>query len=438
MNAEPASTSATAPRPSLRRQLTFVFCGLALLIAAAQALLVYGAGYSAEETLIDRIVAEQLTMSMAAFKRDPSQAQPNTPDMRLYVADEGDNAPLPDFLRQLPRRPGSYEVFPGAGVEYHIAVSLDQGRWFYLVYDVAEHEERQHRVAMVLAASVLAIGLLVLVLSHYLARRLTADLERLAGAVRPAAAGQQLVTLAHHEESWRLAAALDDYRARLDEALRRERVFSAAASHELRTPLMRISSALDLLRSQPLDERTQHLLRQIADSQTEMAMLTGGLLRVARGTTQSHAAPTALAELVDEVLAHLTQEAQARSIELHHALDAATRVNGDRAALWIVLTNVIRNAIRHSGAARIDIDWRDGALQVSDNGRGFDPRRAAADRQAAGADSRGDLGLGLTIIERICAAAGWPLAVDSEPGRGTTVSITLNPHAFHAQASLDA
>ena len=91
MNAEPASTSATAPRPSLRRQLTFVFCGLALLIAAAQALLVYGAGYSAEETLIDRIVAEQLTMSMAAFKRDPSQAQPNTPDMRLYVADEGGN-----------------------------------------------------------------------------------------------------------------------------------------------------------------------------------------------------------------------------------------------------------------------------------------------------------------------------------------------------------
>ncbi len=437
MNAERAPTAAGSPRPSLRRQLTFVFCGLALLIAAAQALLVYGSGYRAEEMLIDRIVAEQLTMSMAAFRRDPSLAQPNTPDMELYVADEGDDAPLPDFLRKLPRRPGSYEIFPGGGVEYHVAIDHAQGQWFYLVYDVAEHEQRQHQVAIVLAASVVAIGLLVLVLSHYLARRLTGDLERLADAVQPAATERPLVALAHHEESWRLAAALDDYRSRLDEALRRERVFSAAANHELRTPLMRISSALDLLRSQPLDERTRQLLQQIADSQTEMAMLTGGLLRVARGTMQSHAAPVVLAALVDEVLAHLGQEARARSIELRHAIDAAACIDGDRAALWIVLTNVVRNAIRHSGASRIDVDWREGVLQVRDDGHGFDPQHAATDRQMMDADAQGGLGLGLTIIERICAAAAWPLSVDSQPGRGTSVSITLNSHAFGAQASLD-
>ena len=434
-----ASTPRESRRPSLRRQLAWTFSALALAVALAQAALVYFTGYRAEEAMIDSIAGEQLRLSIAQYRRDPALAQPNTPDMRLYVAREGDLSALPDFLRHLPQAAGSHELGADPDLEYHVVVAEDAGRWFYLVYDVADHERRQRNVVAVLAISIAAIMLGALAASDRLARRLTGDLERLSLAVRGEAGagrGGNLSELARHAESADLAAALDEQRCRLGAALARERAFSAAASHELRTPLMRASSALELLRASDLDQRQRAKAEQLRASLTEITMLTAGLLRVARGSTREAGKAIALRELVGEVVAHLEPEAQARSIAIVTQVPDAATGSGDRDALWIVLTNLLRNAIRHSGGAQVGIDWCDGALIVSDDGRGFDAGQGPGSRQhASGAEADEGLGLGLSIVERICEAVGWSLTIDSDSGHGTRAAIQVRQPPVEPAAS---
>src|SRR5690606_5313607 len=104
-------------------------------------------------------------------------------------------------------------------------VARDRDVWFYLAYDVAEHESRQRNEIAALAMSVLAIAALAALSSRRLARGMTRDLDRLASEVagdgRDASAAGSLGALAAHSETGRLADALDAYRARLRGAMAR-------------------------------------------------------------------------------------------------------------------------------------------------------------------------------------------------------------------------
>ncbi|MCD6673011.1 MAG: HAMP domain-containing histidine kinase [Burkholderiaceae bacterium] len=411
---------------SLRRRLAWLLTALALVVAVGQAAFVYWSAERWEEQVIDAIAAEQLRLSMAQYALDPTLAAPNTPDMRFYVTGPGEEEALPEYLMRLPQASGAYEIFPSPGVEYHIAVGERDGRRFYLVYDVAEHERRERNVAAILAASVIVIALVVLAGSDRVARRFTGDLERLAREVRNdggAASPAPLLGLARHAESAELAAALDERRRRLDAALARERAFSAAASHELRTPLMQAVSTLDLLEAGPLDVQQRGRAAQLRASLAEITRLTTGLLRAARGNASGAGSSTDVASLVDDVFAHLDAEARARSIALRASAASGASVRADRDVLWIVLVNLVRNAIRHSGGTQVDVRLDASALVVSDDGRGFDATSEPAQRRRVGEAESSSIGLGLSIVERICEGAGWTIAIDSDPGRGTRVAV---------------
>jgi len=443
-------------RPSLRRQFAWLLSALALVVAVVQAAFVYWSAERWEEQVIDAITAEQLRLSMAQYAHDPTLAAPNTPDMRLYVSGPDEPETLPEYLAQLPPASGAHEIFPSPGIEYHVAVGERDGRRFYLVYDVAEHEQRQGNVLAVLAASVIVIALVVLAGSDRLARRLTDDLERLSRAVRgepaaspgpggspgpegspgsaasreggahaePAAPPDRLIDLARHAESAELAAALDERRRRIDAALARERAFSAAASHELRTPLMQAVSTLDLLEAAPLEPQQRARAVQLHASLAEITRLTTGLLRAARGSAAG-TAPTEVAPLVDDVFAHLRPEARARSIALRASVAPGAAVRADRDVLWIVLVNLVRNAIRHSGGRQVDVRLDASTLAVSDDGCGFDATSEPSQRRHAGDGGPSTIGLGLSIVERICEGAGWTIAIDSDARSGTRVTVGL-------------
>jgi two-component system sensor histidine kinase BaeS len=96
-----------------------------------------------------------------------------------------------------------------------------------------------------------------------------------------------------------------------------------------------------------------------------------------------------------------------------------------------VLTNVVANALQHNpggGAVTVAVDaTSDGAVvSVSDTGPGLPPSDVARmfDRFSKGAASRGS-GLGLAIAKGIVKAHGGEIAALSQPGLGTTVTVTL-------------
>ena len=93
-------------------------------------------------------------------------------------------------------------------------------------------------------------------------------------------------------------------------------------------------------------------------------------------------------------------------------------------SLYLICREALSNAIRHSGANRVDINGRlDGdvlTLNVRDNGRGFD----LAERAAADAD-RSEQGIGLHTMSERAAVLGGVCEIRSQPGQGTTVCIRI-------------
>ena len=88
--------------------------------------------------------------------------------------------------------------------------------------------------------------------------------------------------------------------------------------------------------------------------------------------------------------------------------------------LFRVAQEAVTNAIKHGHAKQVDVDLTTSKeeirLTVRDNGKGFD----VAEREA-----RAMSGLGLRIMREMAAAAGGAFTVDSRPGKGTTVRLSL-------------
>ena len=141
-----------------------------------------------------------------------------------------------------------------------------------------------------------------------------------------------------------------------------------------------------------------------------------------------------MATLVGDVLKGFSAQLRENAFEVDVAVaPTLPPIRGDRTALRLALDNVVDNAIRYSGEIRrlaVRAEEAGGmvALEIADRGRGILPeevalvtRRFFRGREAGAAGS----GLGLTIAHRIVADHGGTLTLDSEPGRGTTVRVTL-------------
>ncbi|MEV1086866.1 sensor histidine kinase [Streptomyces microflavus] len=98
-------------------------------------------------------------------------------------------------------------------------------------------------------------------------------------------------------------------------------------------------------------------------------------------------------------------------------------------ALLRTAQSALANTVRHAGAGRAEItlSFMDTsvALDVVDDGRGFDPSGAPV-------DERGDGGFGLPAMRSRAATLGGTLSVESAPGQGTALAVTL-PAAVPAQ-----
>jgi two-component system OmpR family sensor kinase len=111
-------------------------------------------------------------------------------------------------------------------------------------------------------------------------------------------------------------------------------------------------------------------------------------------------------------------------------------VGGDEDRLRQVLGNVVGNALVHTAAdvpidVRVSVRGGEVSIEVEDHGQGMDPElaRRVTERffraDPARSRHRGGSGLGLAIADAAVAAHGGSLHVESRPGLGTTVRITL-------------
>jgi two-component system OmpR family sensor kinase len=229
----------------------------------------------------------------------------------------------------------------------------------------------------------------------------------------------------------------------------RLRRFVSDASHELRTPVTTIRGYAELYRHGGLREPgdLDQAMRRTEQESVRMASLVDDLLLLARLDEGRllHREPVDLGVLGIEAAADARAVAPDRTITAEVA--EGVMVEGDEYRLRQVVGNLVGNALDHtptgtSVSVRVSDGDERAVVEVHDDGPGMEPEVAArAFERFSRADASrsrhaGGAGLGLAIVQAIVVAHGGAVALESEPGRGTTVRVEL-PHAAPDPAPAD-
>ncbi len=226
--------------------------------------------------------------------------------------------------------------------------------------------------------------------------------------------------------------------------------FVANASHELRTPLASMIGFVDTLLGPAADDlpAQRRFLGIMAEQGARMNRLIDDLLSLSRIELIEHQPPSErvhLFEVVDVIAAGFEPRLRDRAVTLDLRLDRGLPpVLGDADQLAQVVQNLVDNAVKYGrdgGTVRIDAGRaspgekfpnRPGALlAVTDQGQGIArehlPRLTERFYRVDKGRSRnaGGTGLGLAIVKHIVNRHRGQLLIESEVGRGTTITVWL-------------
>ncbi len=230
--------------------------------------------------------------------------------------------------------------------------------------------------------------------------------------------------------------ALNEQFARLEDALERERRFSADVAHELRTPLA--STMINLENAQAT--RDAHdagvALTGARQSLAALARRVEQLLSLARLESSSRAnlrADVDLIAVAGTVIEEMSPLIADSNVELDVSLASGTlRMRGYEVALAALVRNLLENALRHvPDGGRVELiisrEQAHAVVDVIDNGEGIPAERRAAvfarfHREASG---RGEgYGLGLSIVQRAAQLHDASIELlDSPHGHGLRVCV---------------
>jgi heavy metal sensor kinase len=245
-----------------------------------------------------------------------------------------------------------------------------------------------------------------------------------------------------NDEVGRLAHTFDAMLARLDDAFRREREFTANAAHELRTPLTVMRGEIDVVLQRPR-ERTEYerVLSELGADVEQLSRITEDLLMLARADAHQIAITCEelnAAQLLQAVADELRPLAEAQQIALDVHADPALRFWGDEQKMLRVLFNLVDNALKFSAPdTRVLLTATPKgdavSLCVSDQGAGiasdalphiFDRFYRGTNGDASGA------GLGLAIARALVQAQAGHISGESALGQGTTITVELPMRNF--------
>src|SRR5262245_15074826 len=216
--------------------------------------------------------------------------------------------------------------------------------------------------------------------------------------------------------------------------------------HDLKNPVSGITmlAQLALRKGADLPEAHRGYLAQIDRTCREMMRLIQNLLEISKieeGKMPVVRESVSLAEVADEVVAEYAAVAE----QGRHAVRSDVRRDlapalADRWLLRRVLTNLVVNAIRHSGSRSVEVDAAPGpgpgevTLRVTDSGHGIAPEDQAlifekfrSGRRSATDEPADDTGLGLPFCKLAVERMGGRIALTSRPGE-TVFAVTLPTH----------
>jgi signal transduction histidine kinase len=413
----------------LRLRIAVVIATVCIAVVGALGITLYTASEEMQKSLVEQLVSEELEALIARSRTNEAVAPASGPNLQYHVLRSSeDYAKLPPQFRQL--GPGHHEVGHNPA-ESHVAVTDVAGTRYLVAYDVAPHGLRETRFKRLVLLALAAVVIIAAILGYALAGVLTRQLTDLAARVSTLAPGRPQLRLEradHDAEVAALARALDDYHARIVDMIRREQEFTANASHELRTPLTAIRTSCELLTAdKTLGDKGRLRIDMIDRAAAQMTERIEALLYLARQRPNEPAEAVALLDCVNEAAGTCRDEILLKGLAFEVPIRDDAVVKLDRKALQLVLSNLIKNAVRYTERGYVRITYDAPRLTVTDSGPGIAPEHLPQlfERFYRGDNNAEGLGLGLAIVRRTCDDLGWKIDVQSRPGTGSAFSIVL-------------
>ena len=283
------------------------------------------------------------------------------------------------------------------------------------------------------------IGLLAVGLASYLmARRALAPIGRVAREAQDLTAqrlDKRIEVPRGRDELTEMVIVINQMLDRLQDAFSAQERFIANAAHELKTPLSLLLGKAQVLRQRNRDEADyRQYLETVQTEARRLARIVESLLVLARvdaGLPLPAMEPISINEVVMDAVRECTAYAEPCNVRITPRLAVTQdqddpQIEGDSELLAIMLSNVIRNAIRFSparGAVDVSVEQSDTTvlIQVSDEGPGIP--QTQIDRlferfyqaDAPHAQQQGS-GLGLTIAQGVARLHGGAISIRSTSG----------------------
>ncbi|UZM12007.1 HAMP domain-containing histidine kinase [Pseudomonas kielensis] len=420
-------------RQSLAQRIIIAFALMSALVAGAFAMGIVATVHLVEEKLISAGLGGDLQRLLLMDNMSEWSHRPE-PDQLFYFSGGPGDFELPRDLRHLGA--GFHEVFREQ-LSYHAMVEIVDGRHYVLLQDQSDFEERERVLfAVVLVGFVLSLALAVF-LGWVLARKVMAPVVRLARQVRHR---DQLLGLAPPlapdyaaDEVGELAVAFDATLGRLRKALNRERLFTSDVSHELRTPLMVLASSCELLLENPgIDQRGRAQVERIARACEEMRELVQTFLMLARAQHEAAgmSPQVTLQQVAEDLLGLWREPIEAKGLQLIHEPGQPLPMRYNATLLHAVMGNLLRNALHYTDSGFIRLTLLPTGFLVEDSGVGIpeEKREAMFEPFVRGSENRGEgLGLGLSLVQRICENQGWSVSLTTREPTGCRFQVELSP-----------
>lgn len=272
--------------------------------------------------------------------------------------------------------------------------------------------------------SFLASLLLLTPLAWLIARRLTRPIRVFADAAERLGSDPNAPPLAETgpPEVRNAAAAFNDMQRKLRAYVEGRTQMVAAIAHDLRTPLTRLRFRVEQAEPEIRD-------RMAADIEQMDGMIAQALAYVRGETVREDRVALDLGALVSSVVHDLAEMGAEVSVEAA----AGVRVQGEPLNLRRAVGNLVENAVKFAGAARVRVITEDGqaVVLVEDSGPGlpvadleavFEPFRRAEPSRSR---ETGGAGLGLAVARGIARAHGGDVTLSNRPEGGLAARLTL-------------
>jgi signal transduction histidine kinase len=241
----------------------------------------------------------------------------------------------------------------------------------------------------------------------------------------------------------RLFREIQDKSRQLEIANKHKSEFLANMSHELRTPLNAIIGFSEVLIERmfgEVNDKQDEYLRDIHSSGRHLLQLINDILdlsKVEAGRMELEASRFRVPDSIDNAMTLIRERAQRHGIALGKDIDPAVdEVVADERKFKQILLNLLSNAVKFTpDGGRVDVIARrtPDALEVAvrDTGIGIaadDQKLVFEEFRQVGNDytnKQEGTGLGLALARRFVGLHGGTIAVESEPGRGSTFTFTI-------------